>query len=137
MWVGPHRMTELYRAIFTMNISEASDATGVSQRMIRHYEKIGLIPAPSRRFDRYRDYTEADLDRLRLISKARFVGFPIEDVRDLLSLWSPQSSDVPSVSQAARAKAELFKRRIETLEELRQTVLSLADQVLQDGSAVA
>ncbi len=70
-----------------MNIGAASEASGISQRMIRHYEKIGLIPAPPRRDSGYRDYGEADVHRLRFIANARDVGFPIEDIRDFLRLW--------------------------------------------------
>ncbi|MBA4756543.1 MAG: MerR family transcriptional regulator [Sphingobium sp.] len=70
-----------------MNIGGASQASGVSQRMIRHYEKIGLIPAPPRRDSGYRDYADADVHRLRFIANARDLGFPIEDIRDLLGLW--------------------------------------------------
>src|SRR3546814_7134309 len=71
-----------------VNIGAASQASGVSQRMIRHYEKIGLIPAPLRRDSGYRDYADADVHRLRFIANARDLGFPIEDIRDLLGLWS-------------------------------------------------
>ncbi|MBZ2397782.1 MerR family DNA-binding transcriptional regulator, partial [Erwinia amylovora] len=56
-----------------MNIGAASDASGVSQRMIRHYEKIGLVPAPPRRGN-YRDYADADVHRLRFIANARDLG---------------------------------------------------------------
>lgn len=70
-----------------MNIGAASDASGVSQRMIRHYEKIDLVPAPPRRGS-YRDYSDADVHRLRFIANARDLGFPIEEIRTLLGLWS-------------------------------------------------
>ena len=66
-----------------MNIGQASDASGVSQRMIRHYEKIGLIPAPPRRESGYRDYSDEDVHRLRFVAHARDLGFPIEEIRSL------------------------------------------------------
>src|SRR3546814_4153455 len=94
--------TTLFRSVFVqrrgqcatpqssaaVNIGAASKASGVSQRMIRHYEKIGLIPAPQRRDSGYRDYADADVHRLRFIANARDLGFPIEDIRGLLGLWS-------------------------------------------------
>lgn len=63
-----------------MNIGTASDASGVSRRMIRHYEKIGLIPSAARRKSGYRDYSEADVHRLRFIANARDLGFPTEEI---------------------------------------------------------
>lgn len=69
-----------------MNIGAASQASGVSPRMIRHYEKIGLIPAPLRRDSGYRDYSDADINRLRFIANAHDLVFSIEDIRGLLGL---------------------------------------------------
>lgn len=71
-----------------MNIGASSEASGVSQRMIRHYEKIGLIPAPPRRDSGYRDYSDDDVHRLRFIANARDLGFPVEEIRSLFGLWS-------------------------------------------------
>lgn len=71
-----------------MNIGSAAKANGVSQRMIRHYENIRLIPAAARRDSGYRDYSGADVNRLRFIANARDLGFPIEEIAALLSLWS-------------------------------------------------
>src|SRR3546814_13040912 len=69
-------------------IGGASTASGVSQRMIRHYEKIGLIPPPPRRDGGYRDYSEPDVYRLRFIATVRDPGLPIEKMRRLLDVWS-------------------------------------------------
>ena len=80
-----------------MKIGEASDASGVSQRMIRHYEKIGLVPGAPRRDSGYRDYSPADVARLRFIANARDLGFDTDEIQTLLSLWS----------DAGRASAEV------------------------------
>ena len=64
-----------------MNIGQASKASGVSERMIRHYEKIGLVPRALRRDSGYRDYSDADVNRLRFIANARDLGFPFRVVR--------------------------------------------------------
>ena len=109
-----------------MNIGAASQASGVSQRMIRHYEKIGLIPAPPRRGSGYRDYSDADVHRLRFIANARDLGFPIEDIRDLLGLWSDSRRSSAEVKALAVARAEELGRKADALQALRETLLGLA-----------
>lgn len=111
-----------------MNIGAASQASGVSQRMIRHYEKIGLIPAPPRRDSGYRDYGDADVHRLRFIANARDLGFPIEDIRDLLGLWSNSQRASAEVKALAIARAEELGHKAEALQALRQTLLELAER---------
>ena len=60
-----------------MNIGEAAGASGVSAKMIRHYESIGLMPRPDRRDNGYRDYSPASVERLRFIANARDLGFAL------------------------------------------------------------
>ena len=109
-----------------MNIGAASDASGVSQRMIRHYEKIGLVPAPSRRGS-YRDYSDADVHRLRFIANARDLGFPIEEIRTLLGLWSDRARSSAEVKALAKARADELGRKAQALEEMRRSLTRLAD----------
>ncbi|RYE03457.1 MAG: Cu(I)-responsive transcriptional regulator [Sphingomonadales bacterium] len=109
-----------------MNIGQASGASGVSQRMIRHYEKIGLIPAPPRRDSGYRDYSDADVSRLRFAAHARDLGFPIEEIRALLSLWADKGRSSADVKVLATARAEELGRKARALEEMRRTLLDLA-----------
>ena len=111
-----------------MNIGAASKASGVSQRMVRHYEKIGLIPAPLRRDSGYRDYADADVHRLRFIANARDLGFPIEDIRGLLGLWSNNQRASAEVKALAIARAEELGRKAEALQALRRTLLELAER---------
>ncbi|PBN42270.1 Cu(I)-responsive transcriptional regulator [Sphingobium sp. D43FB] len=111
-----------------MNIGAASKASGVSQRMIRHYEKIGLIPAPLRRDSGYRDYADTDVHRLRFIANARDLGFPIEDIRGLLGLWSNSQRASAEVKARAIARAEELGRKAEALQALRRTLLELAER---------
>jgi len=109
-----------------VNIGAAANASGVSPRMIRHYEKIGLIPAPLRRDSGYRDYAPADVHRLRFIANARDLGFPIEDIRDLLDLWSNSHRASAEVKKLAIARAEELGRKAEALQALRATLVELA-----------
>lgn len=111
-----------------MNIGETSRQSGVSERMIRHYEKIGLIPAPARRGAGYRDYGERDLHRLRFIANARDLGFPIEEIRTLLSLWANTGRASAEVKRLALARADEFQRKAEALTALRDTLIDLAER---------
>lgn len=116
-----------------MNIGQASDASGVSQRMIRHYEKIGLIPSPLRRESGYRDYSEVDVGRLRFVAHARDLGFPIEEIRALLGLWQDRSRSSSDVKALATARAEELGRKALALEQMRATLLDLATRCHGDN----
>lgn len=109
-----------------MNIGQATKASGVSERMIRHYEKIGLVPAPLRRDSGYRDYSEADVHRLRFIANARDVGFAIDEIRNLLGLWSDQSRSGAEVKALASAHATELGRKAAALDAMRATLEDLA-----------
>ncbi|MGE5721836.1 MAG: Cu(I)-responsive transcriptional regulator [Sphingomonadales bacterium] len=109
-----------------MKIGAASTASGVSQRMIRHYEKIGLMPAASRRDSGYRDYSDEDVHRLRFIANARDLGFPIEEIRALLQLWADRSRSSAEVKALAEARAHELGRKAEALEQMRSVLLDLA-----------
>jgi len=109
-----------------MNIGAASKASGVSQRMIRHYEQIGLIPAPPRRESGYRDYSDADVSRLAFIANARDLGFPIEEIGALLALWSDKGRASSEVKALATARAEELHRKATALEAMRRSLLDLA-----------
>lgn len=110
-----------------MNIGQASTATGVSQRMIRHYEKIGLIPPPSRRDSGYRDYSDHDVARLHFIANARDLGFSIEEIADLLALWGDEHRASAEVKAMALAKAEELGRKAQVLSAMRASLLHLAE----------
>jgi MerR family transcriptional regulator, copper efflux regulator len=116
-----------------MNIGAASEASGVSQRMIRHYEKIGLIPSPARRDSGYRDYSSDDVHRLSFIAHARDLGFPIEEIGELLSLWSDQSRASADVKALALARAEELGRKARALEAMRASLLDLASRCRGDS----
>ena len=109
-----------------MNIGKVSSASGVSQRMIRHYEKIGLIPEAARRDSGYRDYDDRDLHTLRFIGRARDLGFPIDDIRALLALWIDRSRSSADVKRLALARATELRDRISVLDGMRKTLEHLA-----------
>ena len=109
-----------------MNIGQASKATGVSQRMIRHYEAIGLIPKAARRDSGYRDYDERDVHTLRFIRRARDVGFPIEEIGKLLALWQDRERASADVKALALARAAELKRKAKELNDMRRSLEHLA-----------
>jgi len=108
-----------------MNIGQASNASGISQRMIRHYEKIGLIPPAARRD---RDYDQRDLHTLRFIGRARDLGFPIEEIRTLLALWRDRERPSAEVKKLALSRAAELRARVVALESMRRTLEHLAER---------
>lgn len=116
-----------------MNIGRASASSGVSQRMIRHYEAIGLIPKAARRASGYRDYDERDVHTLRFIRRSRDLGFPIGEIGKLLALWQDRSRASGDVKALAMARAEELKRKERELKAMRRTLEELARNCHGDG----
>jgi Cu(I)-responsive transcriptional regulator len=109
-----------------MQIGEAASRTGVSAKMIRHYEAIGLVPAAGRRASNYRDYDPEDLHRLGFIRRARDLGFSIDEIRDLLRLWADRRRSSRDVKRLAEAHIAELDRKIGELKEMRATLTALA-----------
>ena len=109
-----------------MKIGEAAAAAGVSERMIRHYEKIGLIPRAARRDSGYRDYDERDVHTLRFIGRSRDFGFSIDEIRKLLELWHDRSRASADVKVLALARAAELKRKERELHDIRRSLEQLA-----------
>jgi Cu(I)-responsive transcriptional regulator len=111
-----------------MKIGQAATASGVSQRMIRHYEKIGLMPPAARRDSGYRDYDEKELHTLSFIGRARNAGFPIEEIRQLLALWNDHERSSGDVKALALARAAELKRKARQLDAMRRSLEHLAER---------
>jgi Cu(I)-responsive transcriptional regulator len=109
-----------------VTIREASMATGVSAKMIRHYESIGLITAPARTENRYRHYNERDLHELGFIRRARDLGFPIEDIRHLLALWRDKSRSSAEVKAIAQKHVKVLEEKAAALQAMSRTLTHLA-----------
>jgi MerR family transcriptional regulator, copper efflux regulator len=109
-----------------MNIGQASNASGVSSKMIRYYESIDLIPRSARRDSGYRDYGPADIHRLAFIRRARDLGFSIEQIRDLLRLWSDGHRSSAEVKAIALEHVNELKRRARHLNEMAEALKHLA-----------
>ena len=109
-----------------MKIGQVSAASGISERMIRHYEKIGLVAPAARRDSGYRDYDARDLHTLRFIGRARDLGFGIEEIGQLLALWNDRSRSSADVKALALARAAELKRKAAELDAMRRTLERLA-----------
>lgn len=109
-----------------MKIGEAAAAAGVTERMIRHYEKTGLIAPAARRDSGYRDYYERDVHTLRFIGRARDLGFGMDDIAQLLALWRDRSRASADVKAVALTRAAELKRKAVELDAMRQTLERLA-----------
>jgi len=108
-----------------MNIGEASKASGVTAKMIRYYESIDLIKAGKRTESGYRIYGANDVHTLRFIKRARNLGFSLEQIKDLLSLWHDPERASADVKAIARAHLEDLETRIRELTEMRDTLRHL------------
>lgn len=109
-----------------LKIGEASAASGISERMIRHYEKLGLVAPPPRKRSGYRDYDPRDLHTLRFIGRARDLSFPIEEIRTLLGLWNDRERSSADVKALALARAAELRRKERQLHEMRRSLEHLA-----------
>ena len=110
-----------------MNIGAVAQASGVSAKMIRHYESIGLIRASSRTLAGYRQYHERDVHLLRFIRRARDLGFSLDQIRQLLSLWGDPERASADVKRLAELHIADLDARIAALIEMRTTLVTLAN----------
>jgi Cu(I)-responsive transcriptional regulator len=108
------------------NIGEAASLTGVSAKMIRHYESIDLIPEAGRTFAGYRIYTDSDLHRIRFIKRARTLGFSMKEIANLLSLWDDRARASADVKKLARQHAQALAEKIAEMQAMQRTLEDLA-----------
>jgi Cu(I)-responsive transcriptional regulator len=116
-----------------VTIKEASTSTGVSAKMIRHYESIGLIAAPARTENRYRHYSESEVHELGFIRRARDLGFSIEDIRHLLTLWRDRGRPSAEVKAIALRHIAELDAKAASLAAMSRTLKHLAANCHGDG----
>ena len=109
-----------------MNIGQAAQASGVSAKMIRHYESLGLLPDIARTESGYRQYDGAAVHTLRFIRRSRDLGFGIEEIRTLLQLWRNRQRASSEVKRVALEHAADLQRRIEEMQAMKRTLEQLA-----------
>lgn len=114
------------------NIGEAAGLSGVSPKMIRHYEALGIVPAAARTAAGYRLYSDADVHRLRFIKRARALGFSMKQIETLLQLWSDRSRASGDVKQLAMQHANELGERIAEMQAMQRSLQHLAGQCRGD-----
>ena len=115
-----------------VSIGEASKASGVSAKTIRHYESTGLLPVAPRTAGGYRLYTPNDLANLRFIRHARNLGFSLDEVRDLLGLWHDRSRPSRDVKALARRHMAELEAKVSELQRMKASLASLVEHCRGD-----
>jgi len=109
-----------------MNIGAAAQASGVSAKMIRHYESLGLMPKAGRTAAGYRQYTDNDVHVLRFIARSRDLGFAIPEIAELLNLWQNRRRSSAQVKALAERHIADLDAKVRELLEMRATLAHLA-----------
>jgi Cu(I)-responsive transcriptional regulator len=105
-----------------MNIGEAAKASGVTAKMIRHYESVGLFPEAQRTDSGYRQYTDKEVSTLRFIRQSRGLGFSIEQIRELLGLWQDRRRPSRQVKALAQAHMQELDAKLQELQAMKASL---------------
>ncbi|WP_413988025.1 Cu(I)-responsive transcriptional regulator [Labrys okinawensis] len=116
-----------------MNIGEAAATSGVSAKMIRYYESIGLVANVARTEAGYRVYGASDIHALRFIRRARDLGFSVEQMETLLALWSDRTRASADVKRVAEAHIAELERKMKEIEGMAKTLRHLVHNCHGDG----
>jgi len=109
-----------------MTIGEAAQRSGVSAKMLRHYESLGLLPAIARSESGYRLYSDKDVHTLRFIRRARDLGFSIAEITELLKLWQNRRRSSAEVKRIALAHVADLERRLAEMQAMKRSLEELA-----------
>lgn len=106
-------------------IGQAARRAGISARMVRHYESLGLLAPVARTDSGYRQYAEAEVHALRFIGRARTLGFSMEEIRELLGLWQDKGRASAHVKRIAQAHIDDLGERIAAMQAMQRTLQTL------------
>lgn len=110
------------RPMEAINIGQAAAASGVSAKMIRHYESVGLLPAPTRTDSSYRQYGEREVHTLRFVRQARDLGFSIHEIGELLNLWQNRRRPSRLVKALAEQHIQALQLKVQELLAMKATL---------------
>lgn len=108
-----------------LNIGQAAERSGVSARMLRHYESLGLLSGVARTESGYRQYTEADIHSLRFIKRSRDLGFSMDEITELMGLWQNRRRASSSVKRIAEKHLAELEQRIADMQAMQRTLSKL------------
>ncbi|WP_297576862.1 MerR family DNA-binding protein [uncultured Deefgea sp.] len=110
-----------------MNIGQAAQLSGLSSKMIRHYESLGLIKPQGRSAAGYRIFNDFDLSQLKFIYQSRVLGFSLEQIGQLLQLWKQEDRASIDVKLLAELHIKALNTKIESMQQMKQTLEQLID----------
>ena len=110
-----------------VNIGSAARRSGISAKMVRHYESLGLLPRVARTDSGYRQYTEADVHTLQFIKRGRDLGFSMAEIAELVGLWHNRKRASASVKRIAQQHLHELAQRIEAMQAMQRSLMSLLE----------
>jgi MerR family transcriptional regulator, copper efflux regulator len=116
-----------------VNIGTAARLSGISPKMLRHYESLGLLGDVTRTDSNYRQYSLADVHTLRFIRRSRDMGFGLDAIAELVSLWHNRRRSSASVKRIAQKHLDELGARIEALQAMQRSLDSLLHHCPGDG----
>ncbi|MGI9026576.1 MAG: Cu(I)-responsive transcriptional regulator [Burkholderiaceae bacterium] len=119
-------MNQTATAAEPFNIGQAATRSGVSAKMVRHYESLGLLPKIGRTDSGYRQYTDNEVHTLRFIRRSRDLGFSMAEITDLLKLWLNRRRASADVKRIALSHVADLERRMEEMAAMKRTLEKLA-----------
>ncbi|MDE2615409.1 MAG: Cu(I)-responsive transcriptional regulator [Burkholderiales bacterium] len=108
-----------------VNIGAVAELSGISAKMVRHYESLGLLPRVARTDSGYRQYNEADVHTLRFIKRSRDLGFSMAEIAELVTLWQNRRRTSASVKRIAQKHVDELAARIESMQAMQRTLHQL------------
>lgn len=118
-----------------LTIGEMAKRSGLTAKMIRHYESLGLLPPAVRSDAGYRHYQEADVQQLRFIRQARELGFSLPQIGELLNLWHDQQRPSSKVKQVAQQHIAVLEQKITELTQMKNALETLVSRCHGDDSS--
>ena len=115
-----------------MNIGQAAARSDLSAKTIRYYEDIGLVVPRRQPGNDYRDYTDADVEQLSFLQRARAVGFGLDECRELLELFRNPQRQAADVKQLVVDKMRQLYEQLKALKSMRETLAGMAEKCAGD-----